>query len=74
LDDPVRRLLEYVEKLTLVVADVSEEDVAALRACGWSDRAIHDAVQIASYFNYINRVADALGVDPEPDLPGWGRA
>jgi len=31
------------------------------------DRAIHDAIQVVSYFNYINRVADGVGVDDEPD-------
>ncbi len=36
----------------------------ALRAHGFDDRAIHDAVQVISYFNYITRVADALGVEP----------
>jgi hypothetical protein len=32
---------------------------------GWNDRAIHDAAQVVAYFNYINRVADGLGIDPE---------
>ena len=36
-------------------------DVQALREAGFSDPAIHDASQVVSYFNYINRVADALG-------------
>ena len=48
--------------------------MAALRAADWSDRAIHDAVQIAAYFNYINRVADGLGIEPEPDLSHWGKS
>jgi alkylhydroperoxidase family enzyme len=43
--------------------------VDALRALGWSDRAIHDAAQVTAYFNYINRIADGLGVDLEPDMP-----
>ena len=41
------------------------EDVLSLREAGWNDRAIHDAAQVVAYFNYINRVADGLGVDPE---------
>ncbi len=40
-----------------------------LRGQGFSDTAIHDAVQVISYFNYINRVADALGVDLEQWMP-----
>jgi hypothetical protein len=46
---------------------VGGEDVDALRAQGWNDPAIHDAIQVVSYFNYINRVADGVGVDDEPD-------
>ena len=38
-----------------------------LRAEGWSDAAIHDALQVVSYFNYINRIADAVGIDDEPE-------
>ena len=44
---------------------MEEADVRALRAVGWDDRAVHDAAQVVAYFNYINRVADGLGVDPE---------
>ena len=44
-------------------------DVEALRTHGFADDAIHDAIQVISYFNYINRVADGVGIGPEPD---WG--
>ncbi len=46
-----------------------EEDLAPLRAAGLDDRSIHDAVQAISYFCYINRVAEGLGVDLEPGMP-----
>jgi alkylhydroperoxidase family enzyme len=52
---------------------MSPEDLDALRAHGFSDRAIHDAVQVVSYFNYITRVADALGVEDEDFIRPWGR-
>jgi alkylhydroperoxidase family enzyme len=39
-----------------------------LREHGLSDRDILDAVEVISYFNYINRIADALGIDPEPKM------
>jgi alkylhydroperoxidase family enzyme len=48
-------------------ASVGQADVARLRGQGWSDAAIHDAIQVVSYFNYINRVADAVGIDDEPE-------
>ena len=44
---------------------MAESDVEALRELGLDDRAIHDATQVISYFNYINRIADGLGVEPE---------
>lgn len=44
---------------------MNQADVEGLRGHGLSDEAIHIAVQVIAYFNYINRVADALGVDPE---------
>ncbi len=43
-----------------------------LRNHGLDDRAIHDAVQVVAYFNYINRVADALGVNLEDFVRPWG--
>ena len=48
------------------------EDLDELRACGFDDTAIHDATQIVGYFNYITRVADALGVEPEDHVGPWG--
>jgi len=73
LDTPTDALLAFAEKLTLTPAACTAEDVAALRLVGWDDRAIHDAVQVCAYFNYINRVADALGVHPEEWIDEAGR-
>ncbi len=50
---------------------MNETDIHALRAAGFSDEAVLDAVQVVGYFNYINRVADALGVDAETWLRAW---
>ena len=47
------------------------EDIDGLRQHGLEDRGIHDAVQIIGFFNYINRVADALGVEPESFTKAW---
>ena len=47
---------------------MSRGDCEALRAAGLSDRDVVDAVQVVAFFNYINRVADGLGVDLEPDM------
>jgi hypothetical protein len=45
-----------------------------LREHGLGDDAIHDAVQVIGYFNYISRIADALGVEAETFIPPWGGA
>lgn len=50
---------------------MNEADIAGLRAHGFDDRAIHDATQVIAYFNYINRIADALGVEPEAFIRPW---
>ena len=65
LDAATGALLAFAERLTGRPAEINSSDTHKLRRAGFSDRAIHDAVQVISYFNYINRVADGLGVDLE---------
>ena len=60
-----RIMLDYVVKLTKDATKVSPADHEKLRAAGFDDRAILQITLIASWFNYINRVADALGVGRE---------
>ena len=57
-----RTMLDYVVKLTQDATKVSPADHETLRAVGFDDRGILQITLIASWFNYINRVADALGV------------
>ena len=61
-----RALADYVVKLTRDATQVSPRDHQRLRAAGFDDRGILQITLIASWFNYINRVADALGVGREP--------
>jgi uncharacterized peroxidase-related enzyme len=63
----VRALCDFAVKVTHEPAQVSAEDIESLRTHGLSDAAIHDALQVISYFNYINRIADAVGIEDEPD-------
>jgi uncharacterized peroxidase-related enzyme len=58
-------MLDYVVKLTKDATRVSPEDHTKLHAAGFDDRGILQITLIASWFNYINRVADALGVGRE---------
>ncbi|MCC7011083.1 MAG: peroxidase [Planctomycetes bacterium] len=69
LDARWRALAEYAERLTLAPHAIGELDLAPLRAVGLSDAAIHDAIQVIAYFNYINRVADGVHVELEPNMP-----
>ncbi len=57
-----RAMLDYVVLLTKDATRISPLDHERLRAAGFDDRAILQITLIASWFNYINRVADALGV------------
>ena len=52
---------------------MSPADLDRLRAAGLDDRAIHDATQVIGFFNYITRIADALGVEPEEFIDEWGQ-
>ena len=58
-------MLDYVVKLTKDATKVWKDDIERLRAAGFDDRGILQITLIASWFNYINRVADALGVGRE---------
>ena len=62
---PERVMLDYVVKLTEDATKVGKNDHDGLRAVGFDDQAILQITLIASWFNYINRVADALGVGRE---------
>ena len=64
-------LCNYAEKLTSAPTKMGEADIVALRAEGLEDQAIHDATQVISYFNYINRIADALDVAKEDWIHPW---
>ena len=57
-----RVMLDYVVQITKDATRISPRDHDKLRAAGFDDRGILQITLITSWFNYINRVADALGV------------
>jgi uncharacterized peroxidase-related enzyme len=57
-----RVMLDYVVQVTKDATRISPADLDRLREVGFNDQAILQITLIASWFNYINRVADALGV------------
>ncbi len=73
MSDRDRALCEFAAKLTHHQQRMSPDDLSRLRDHGFDDRAIHDAVQVIAYFNYVTRVADALGVEDENFIRPWGR-
>lgn len=74
-------MLDFAVLITVDATASTREVVDGLRAHGFTDEAILQMTLIASWFNYINRVADALGVGrddpatsctlPLPGPAGW---
>ena len=58
-------LCNFAEKLTFKPGEITQLDYKELQKNNFDDKAISEIVQVISYFNYINRVADGLGLEPE---------
>ncbi len=65
LPEADRRMLDFAVRLTRDPASMRREDVEGLREVGFDDVEVHDIVQATALFNYYNRLADGLGIDPE---------
>ena len=61
-----REMLDYAMKLSVTPSSVTLDDVEQLRQVGFEDSAVLDICQVTAYFNYVNRLADGLGVELEP--------
>lgn len=72
LAEPDQALCRFAATLTHNQHHVTPAQLDELRSHGFNDRAIHDATQVIAYFNYITRIADALGVEPEDFIKPWG--
>ena len=65
LDEPQRALLQFVELVTRHAYRTTPADVERLRAVGWTDEQVAEAVYVTALFAFFNRVADAFGLtDP----------
>jgi len=60
-------MLAFAVKLTRSPGKMLQADIAGLREHGFDDAAVHDIVQVAALFNYYDRLADGLGIEPEPE-------
>jgi uncharacterized peroxidase-related enzyme len=67
-------MLDYAVKLTKEPAACGPEDIATLRAHGFSDEDIWDIAEVAAMFNFTNRLASATGMLPNPEYHGMARA
>ena len=67
VDSADRAMLDYASKLTRAPATVTATDVQTLRENGFSDAAVLDICQVVAYYNYVNRLADGLGVELEDE-------
>jgi len=65
IDDKTRQLLQLAGKITRHAYKVTGSDIQALRDIGCTDEEVFEAVAVASLFNYMDRVADALGAPVE---------
>ncbi|MBI2819162.1 MAG: hypothetical protein HYX73_04215 [Acidobacteria bacterium] len=67
MEDKDRALLHFARKLNDTPREMSVADIDKLRSAGFTDQNIFDVVVIVAYFNFMNRIADGLGVVPEPE-------
>tara|TARA_B100001939_G_C16724548_1_gene522726 strand:+ start:298 stop:600 length:303 start_codon:yes stop_codon:yes gene_type:complete len=65
LTEQQKAICYLAEKLTLNPGKIAKNDLQKIKEFGYEDKEVSEVVQIISYFNYINRVADGLGLEPE---------
>ena len=65
--------MRFVEKMTLTPAQMTDQDVQSLRDVGFSDENILEICAIAAMFNYVSRIADALGIELEEHYHDWSQ-
>lgn len=73
LDARQRAMLGFAEKVTKASAEVEEADREALRAVGFTDRDIWDIASVVGFFSMSNRMASAVGMQPNPEYHGQAR-
>lgn len=71
VDDRLKPILRYVQKLTLAPSQVDSSDAAAVFAEGWDEQALFDAISVCALFNFMNRIVEGTGIkfDPLPEGP-----
>ncbi len=62
-DERIGPILVFAAKLTNTPGVISQADVDAVRAAGWSDQSVEDVISVVSLFSYLNRLVDGFGID-----------
>lgn len=62
VDEKLKPILHYVRKLTIAPSSLSDADSDAVYAAGWDEKALHDAINVACLFNFMNRLLEGHGV------------
>ena len=70
IDETTKAILAFAVKVTKAAPTVTPADLDRLRGYGLSDEALFSIVEIVGFFNYINRIADAFGVELDDFLEG----
>lgn len=73
LSEADRAMLSYARNLTIDTSSIDENDVVRLRESGFSDHAILEINLAAAYMNFVNRIAEGLGVELEPSMTNFSR-
>lgn len=63
VDEKMKPILRYVQKLTSVPSRMTPADADAVYAVGWDDQALHTAVSVCALFNFMNRLVEGLGIE-----------
>jgi alkylhydroperoxidase family enzyme len=80
VDSQFKQLLHFTEKIARDAGQITAEDIAKVRAAGFTDRAVLDTVHVAGFFSYMNRVIQAIGADgkldsaPQSNTENWSGA
>ena len=70
IDEATKAILEFAVKLTKAAPTVTQIDLEHLRSYGLTDEALFAIVEVIGFFNYVNRIADAFGIELDDFLEG----
>jgi uncharacterized peroxidase-related enzyme len=66
IDDQWKALFTFIERMNAESNTLQQDDIDAVKAAGWSEEAIYDAITVCALFNFYNKWIDATGVSDMP--------